>query len=428
MVDTWAATGAGAFSLSENGLYTVEGWRKFLDSLAPTGVFTVSRWYSPKDVDETGRLLSLAKATLLDVGVPDPRHHLVLAAFDNLSTLIVSRAPFSRNDLARLHDITAQMGFSILVSPDAPESSEVLQQIMAAPDVAALQALSAKFHLDVSPPTDDRPFFFNQLRITDPASMLRAMQADSGVIKGNLGATIVLLIIIALSFVLVVLTIALPALPSVRRVSRRLIGAGTIYFLLIGFGFMFVEIGVIQRLSIFLGHPVYGLAVGLFAVILSTGVGSLISDRLPLSSPRRLMLWSGALTFYLGALPFWLPPFVGIFEASPIVIRAAVAVLMVAPLGLLMGFGFPTGMALVNALDTRPTPWFWSINGAAGVLAASIAVAVNIAFSISTSIWLSAICYLLVGAVALALARESPTACSAVAVSTDLSPDLRKVI
>ena len=428
MVDTWAATGAGAFSLSENGLYTVEGWRKFLGSLAPTGVFTVSRWCSPKDVDETGRLLSLAKATLLDVGVPDPRHHLVLAAFDNLSTLIVSRAPFSRNDLARLHDITAQMGFSILVSPDAPESSEVLQQIMAAPDVAALQALAAKFHLDVSPPTDDRPFFFNQLRITDPASMLRAMQADSGVIKGNLGATIVLLIIIALSFVLVVLTIALPALPSVRRVSRRLIGAGTIYFLLIGFGFMFVEIGVIQRLSIFLGHPVYGLAVGLFAVILSTGVGSLISDRLPLSSPRRLMLWSGALTFYLGALPFWLPPFVGIFEASPIVIRAAVAVLMVAPLGLLMGFGFPTGMALVNALDTRPTPWFWSINGAAGVLAASIAVAVNIAFSISTSIWLSAICYLLVGAVALALARESPTACSAVAVSTDLSPDLRKVI
>ena len=309
------------------------------------------------------------------------------------------------------------MGFSILVSPDAPEPSEVLQQIMAAPDVAALQALSAKFHLDVSPPTDDRPFFFNQLRITDPASMLRAMQADSGVIKGNLGATIVLLIIIALSFGLVVLTIVLPALPSIRRVSRPLIGAGTVYFLLIGFGFMFVEIGVIQRLSLFLGHPVYGLAIGLFAIILSTGVGSLISDRLPLGSSRRVMLWSASLACYLGALPFWLPFFVGVFEASPIVIRAAAAVLMVAPLGLLMGFGFPTGMALVNALDTRPTPWFWAINGAAGVLAASIAVAVNIAFSISTSIWLSAICYLLIGAVALALVRGSPVARGAVAAA-----------
>ena len=173
----------------------------------------------------------------------------------------------------------------------------------------------------------------------------------------------------------------------------------------------------IQRLSLFLGHPVYGLAVGLFAIILSTGVGSLISDRLPLSSPRRVMLWSGALACYLGALPFWLPLFVGVFEASPIVIRAAAAVLMVGPLGLLMGFGFPTGMALVNALDTRPTPWFWAINGAAGVLAASIAVAVNIAFSISTSIWLSAFCYLLVGSAALALVKKSPVACGAVAAA-----------
>src|SRR5262249_33500734 len=135
MVDTWAATGAGAFSLSENGLYTVEGWRKFLGSLAPNGVFTVSRWYSPQDVDQTGRLLSPAKAALIDMGVTDPRQHLVLAAFDNLSTLIVGRAPFSPEDLARLRDITAQMGFSILVSPDAPAASDVLQQIMAAPDI-----------------------------------------------------------------------------------------------------------------------------------------------------------------------------------------------------------------------------------------------------------------------------------------------------
>ena len=78
----------------------MEGWRKFLGSLASNGVFTVScAGTAPKDVDETGRLLSLAKATLLDIGVPDPRRHLVLAAFDNLSTLIVSRSPFTRDDL-----------------------------------------------------------------------------------------------------------------------------------------------------------------------------------------------------------------------------------------------------------------------------------------------------------------------------------------
>src|SRR5262245_53461133 len=166
---------------------------------------------------------------------------------------------------------------------------------MDAPDAAALSDLSAQFHQDLSPPTDDRPFFFNQLRMTDPEAVLRAMQASSGVISGNFDATITLMIIMLLSLILVVLTIIIPALPSVRRVSSRVIGLGTAYFVLIGLGFMLVEIGLIQRLSLFLGHPVYGLAVGLFAVILSTGIGSIVSDRLSISKERYVVVWCGVL-------------------------------------------------------------------------------------------------------------------------------------
>ncbi|MFL5049518.1 MAG: hypothetical protein ACJ8D4_05355 [Xanthobacteraceae bacterium] len=410
MIDTWAATAVGAYSLSENGLYTVEGWRQFLASLAPDGVFTVSRWYSPDDVDETGRLLSLAKATLLDMGVPEPQNHLLLASSGRLSTLIVGRAPLSRQDVALLRETTTRLGFSILVGPDLPAASPALKAIMNAPDAAALTALSATLHQDVSAPTDDRPFFFNQLRMTDPQAVLRAMQVRSGVISGNLDATIALLIIVLLSLILVVLTIILPALPSIQRVSARLIGLGTAYFVLIGLGFMLVEIGLIQRLSLFLGHPIHGLAVGLFAVILSTGIGSIVSDRLPITKTRHAVLWCGVLTTYLALLPFGLPLLVASFEAYRILVRAVAAVLVVAPLGLLLGFGFPTGMRLVNAIDPRPTPWFWAINGAAGVLAASIAVAVNIAFSINVSIWLGAACYGLIGVAAIALISLSPRA------------------
>jgi hypothetical protein len=165
---------------------------------------------------------------------------------------------------------------------------------------------------------------------------------------------------------------------------------------------------LIQRLSLFLGHPVYGLAVGLFAIILSTGIGSLLSDRFPIHSPRRAIGWGAVLVCYLATLPLWLPHFIAACESYSIAIRAAAAVAMIAPLGLLMGFGFPTGMALVNATDARPTPWFWAINGAAGVLAASIAVAVNIAFSINASIWIGAACYLLLGAAAIALMTAPP--------------------
>jgi hypothetical protein len=407
MIDTWAATAVGAYSLSENGLYTVEGWRHFLASLAPDGVFTVSRWYSPEDVDETGRLLSLAKATLLDMGVPEPRNHLFLASSGPLSTLIVGRAPLSHRDVALLSETASRLGFSILVGPDLPAASPALKAIIEAPNAAALTALSATLHHDVSAPTDDRPFFFNQLRLTDPHAMLRAMQMRSGVISGNLDATITLLIIVLLSLILVGLTIILPALPSVRSVSARLIGLGTAYFVLIGFGFMLVEIGLIQRLSLFLGHPIHGLAVGLFAVILSTGIGSIVSDRMPIIKARHAVLWCGVLATYLALLPVGLPLLVATFEAYRILVRAVAAILVIAPLGLLLGFGFPTGMRLVNTIDPRPTPWFWAINGAAGVLAASIAVAINITFSINVSIWLGAACYGLIGMVTVALMSPS---------------------
>ena len=408
MIDTWAATGVGAYSLSENGLYTIEGWRHFLASLAPDGVFTVSRWYSPDNVDETGRLLSLAKATLLDLGVPAPQNHLFLASSGRLATLIVSRAPFLHEDLARLREATSRLGFSILVGPDLPAASAVLKAIVDAPDAAALANLSARFHQDVSPPTDARPFFFNQLRLTDPEALLHAMQARSGVISGNFDATITLLMIVLLSLVLVVLTIILPALASLRRVSARLISLGSAYFALIGLGFMLVEIGLIQRLSLFLGHPVYGLAVGLFGIILSTGIGSIVSDRLPITKPRHAVQWCGVLAVYLVLLPFALPLFVANLEAYPILVRAIAAVVVITPLGLLLGFGFPSGMRFINDIDPRPTPWFWAINGAAGVLAASVAVALNITFSINVSIWLGAACYVLIGVVAIALMSPSP--------------------
>jgi hypothetical protein len=412
MIDTWAATGVGAFSLSENGLYTIEGWRRFLSDLAPDGVFTVSRWYSPENAGETGRLVSLAKGTLLAMGVADPSRHLFLASIKNLSTLIVGRAPFSPEELARLHAACDELGFTVLASPSVAPTSEVLKGIMQARDLAALAALPALYHIDVSPPTDARPFFFNQLRFTDPLAMMEASRASPGVLSGNLAATLTLAIIIALSTILVVLTIVVPALPAARHLPARMIVSGTGYFLLIGLGFMLVEIGVIMRLSIFLGHPVYGLAVGLFGIILATGAGSLVSDRLPLTTPARALAWCGLTVLYLALLPLWLPAATQAFEAHGIAVRATLALAAIAPAGLLMGFGFPTGMRLVTALDPRPTPWFWAVNGAAGVLAAGVAVAISIAFSIDACIWLGAVCYLPLGAAARALmsARAGRTA------------------
>jgi hypothetical protein len=407
LIDTWAATSAGAYSLSENGLYTTGGWRHFLSAPTPTGVFTVSRWFNPDDITETGRLVSLAAAALRNEGIEEPLSHMFVAATDRLATLIVAKSSFTAEEIRQLRSQVDQLQFAVLLSPDQTDRSQVLAEIVDAETPEELGALSARQHLDLSATTDDRPFFFNELNALDPGSIRYALSRTDGIVRGNLIATVALIMIAAISTLLVLVTMIIPALPSLRQTQAALARAGTAYFLLIGLGFMFVEIGLIQRISMFLGHPTYGLAIGLFGIILSTGIGSLLSERLPLKSNASIAAWAGILGSYLATLPFWVPAVVAEFESGSLLLRIFVSLAAVVPPGILMGFAFPTGIRLVNAIDNGPTPWFWAVNGAAGVLAASVAVATSIAFSINMSLWIGAACYLAIAPVGIALASLS---------------------
>jgi hypothetical protein len=412
LIDTWAATGAGAFSLSENGLYTIEGWRHFLNALTPNGVFTVSRWYDPSNVAEIGRLVSLAVASLHDRGISDPGAHIFIAGTPILATLIVSRSPLTADDLARLDARAEELGFNVLLSPG--RGSPVLQQIAHTLTAKDLGELSRLNHIDLMAPTDDRPFFFNQLILTDPMSLRYAYEAASGNRKGSLLATATVAVIVALSTVLVLFTMILPALQSVRQTPVWLARSGTTYFALLGFGFMFIEIGLIQRTSVFLGDPVYGLAIGLFSIIIAAGIGALVSERVKLDTTGKILTWAIVLGAYVLIMPTWVPHLMQEFEGSDLLVRATVSVATIVPPGILMGFGFPSGMRMVSRIDTRPTPWFWAVNGAAGVLAASTAVLTSIAFSINVSLFVGAACYFLLGPVSLALKKAHPLEASEV--------------
>jgi hypothetical protein len=277
--------------------------------------------------------------------------------------------------------------------------------MLASPTRADLERYTAGLPLDLTPPTDERPFFFNQLPLYNPLQTLRLAFAigTTHVTSGNLLATVTLMGLFSLSAVLVGATIILPIRPAYAAVNRRLVVLGTAYFLLIGVGFMSIEIGLLQRLSVFLGHPIYALSIVLFSMILATGLGSLLSDKVPLVTRPRFMLWAVLLGGYLGLLPLWLPALTGRFDSATLLVRASLCIMVMAPAGVLMGYGFPTGMRLVSAIDRTPTPWFWGINGAASVLASTLAVACSLAFGISTTLTVGALCYMLLIPVALTL-------------------------
>jgi hypothetical protein len=402
MIDTWAATGAGAFSLSENGLYTLEGWRAFLKTLNQNGVFTVSRWYSSGNVNETGRMVGLATAALLDAGVKDARPHLFVANAKNIATLLLSKSSFTEEQLRILHETVRDGGFTELVTPDRTPDSDLLRQIVGSPDLASLNRVLGSTYLDLTVPTDSRPFFFNQLRMFDVPSLgviVRRMlngEVTTGTISGNLIASAILVIILLISVVAVIATILIPLRSAARACPRHLAIAGSLYFSLIGMGFMLAEIALLQHFSVYLGHPIYSLGVCLFSLILASGLGSLTSDRLKLNSRGKLLAWGGIVAAYLVVMVWVLP---SVFQATTQrerLVRIGVSLVAIMPLGFLLGFAFPTGMRLVSAIDTQPTPWFWGINGATGVLASVLGVMFSMSFGINVTMLISAACYLLV--------------------------------
>jgi hypothetical protein len=407
MIDTWAATGAGAFTLSENGLYTVNGWKRFLSRLRPGGLFTVSRWYSPDHLDETARVLSLAMATLIELGVEDPSAHIYLVGNRNLSTLIVCRDPLSSTDVATLDETVRALQFRILAAPHRAAADPVFDRILRAKTTGELVRIGRAAPINLTPTWDSSPFFFNQLRLSDFASLPRALDIGTGggVIHGNLVASFTLLTLVLLSTIVVLIVIIGPARSSARSANAAALLWSSAYFLAIGIAFMFVEISLVQRMSVFLGHPIYGLAIVLFGIILATGLGSLLCDRLMPPSRAALVGWPLALAAYLGTLPLWIGGVLENAETGSLPERSFVCLLTMVPAGIVMGFMFPSGMRLCARIDTRTTPWLWAVNGAAGVLASGAAVLVSIETSLNVSLWVGAAAYATVAGVGLQLQR-----------------------
>ena len=407
LVDTWAATGAGAFTLSENGLYTQEAWRIFLDRLTPTGVLSVSRWFSQQRASETSRLMALAVAALLERGVDRPLDHLALVARHSVATLLVSASPLSEADLRTLAATSEARAFTVLASPQQPPSDPRLNAIVRSQSMAELAAATADDLYDYRPPTDARPFFFNMVR---PAAWWRASTVtDGGVIAGNLRATSTLIAILGVSLAFVVGTIVVPlAVRGRPALPARRLTAGLAYFAVIGTAFMLAQVAFLQRFSVLLGHPTYALVVVLFSMILFAGLGSFVSASVLGPGGRRFGMCAAALGIGLVATGLIIAPLCAVAVAWPLAARVATVLAVIGPLSLLMGLGFPHGARLVQQQDPEALAWMWGANGAAGVLASIAAVMVSMTLGIEWNLLLAGAGYVALPLLARAIGEPVP--------------------
>ena len=409
LVDTWAATASGAFALTENTLYTVEAFQDYYAHLTDRGIITMTRWWTFLSGPETMRLVILAAAGLEADGVPamQTRRHMYLAKHGNFGTLIVKKTPLTDEEISHLDGWCTELRHEIMLSPTQAKVPQLASMLAA----GAWSDLVAAYPDDLTPPTDDRPFFFYFVK---PGKLLSFSNFTSARISNP-----ALWLLSALCAVLVLLTVGFVFLPLVlRRWSdlrggdgdphgwrRRLLGLA--YFAAIGFAFMVIEIALMQRLSLFLGHPSYSLVVVLFAILLGTAVGARMS-RVFAGRPGRGALIGGAIVAIMAVLA-------GVFLADALrslltialTARMALSALVVFGFGLVMGLMLPLGVRLLGAADARVVPWAWGVNGGMSVIGtvSATVIAINAGFGVTFHV--GATIYVAAGGIGWLLQREN---------------------
>ena len=401
LVDTWAATAAGAYTLTENTLYTVEAFNDYLDHLNDTGVLSITRW-----VADGLRLVSLAQAACEARGW-SAVERLAIVRQDRVLTFLLKKSPFTREEIAELRNVTEQLGFDLLYAPDgAPVHDEEVDGTHTGDYARLIRAADRRqfyeaYQRDVRPTTDDRPFFFHTTKLENQFNVAFGKTMLFG---NGLSA---LLTLLGISAALVMLFVIGPlALAGGRTDRPRGWLAWLVYFGALGAGFMLIEVSVLQRFVLLLGHPVYSLTVTLFSLLLGTGLGAGWSRRFDDRSLRRAGLM-GVATVATIAI-------VVILIATPIVswaiplarsVRMLIAVAVLVPMGIALGVPLPTGLRLLSGIAPQMMAWAWGINGAMSVLGATLAIFIAMNWGFQITLLTASATYLL-GMAALAVAAK----------------------
>ncbi len=412
-VDTYAAASSGAYALSENFLYTLEAMRDYWDHLRPEGVLSFSRWlFTPPR--ETLRLVAIQLEALRRLGVERPdRHFMVFCgrmwkgeSLPPWAETLLKKAPFSEAEAASCRQWAERMGFTVLYDPYRPYEPATAKAVDAfethrswfdrlirASD-AERATIIDRYMYNIRPISDDDPFFFQFYRWSN---LLRSAPSQGGyaIERVPLGIAILLVSLVQILLLAAVFIIG-PLVPqgaALRQVPHK--ARLLVYFGALGLGFISVEISLLQKYTVFVGGPVYAMAVTLFAILVFSGLGSWLAQRAGRSIATSLALILIALAIVLIAEIVFanhvVPRLMFLSHAA----RCVVAVLALAPLALLMGMPFPTGLRVAQRLGDAVVPWAWGVNAAMTTLGAILCVIVSIQWGFTATLLAAGVVYLL---------------------------------
>ena len=381
LVDTWASTAAGAFALSENNLYTTDAFYDYLSHLTDDGVLAFTRWgFDPPR--ESLRLISLAMDALARLGQTNPARNVIVVRDDASKlqgwgaqdTVLISRKPFTAVDAARTQEWLAETKMEAVYLPGegaTSSSGAAFAELLGSFDPASFWR---SYPYDVSPVSDDRPFFFYTVQPRDLWKFVRTANAESADYKVN-RAVPLLFALMVVSVGATLLILFLPRLLlGTRLPAERGVFVFLLYFLCLGAGYILIQVALIQKFVLLLGHPTYALTVSVFSMLVASGAGSFVSKRVIGGDDARLRRVLAGVAVLVAILAFGAPALVAAAATWPLAAKVLVTALAIAPPAFLMGMPFPSGLRRLEAWHSPSVRWAWSLNAAASVLGSGGAI------------------------------------------------------
>ncbi len=379
-IDTFSAMNSGAYVLSENYLYTLEAFQEYLAHLTPDGMLAVSRWFA---IPESLRLFILVFEALQTFGISDPARHVLLhmethdisdpetgeRQYNAWMGLLVKRSPFTDAEREKLRaHLRHHGGFMLYPAPGASGTPEIFENFAAVRSAGKSAQYFAELPFELAPATDDSPFCFNSERWSELLPAL--MSLNLGALSHGQWPSLILLSLLILSGLLTTLFIFVPLYMSSAPEFVHANRAAIAYFCLLGISFIFIEISLMQRFSLLLGHPSYSLTTTLGSLLLFSGIGSMMAGRFAILG----RLSFGAITA-LGLCAAWCyPSLMEYLLPCSLPARILGVIALVAPLGFFMGMPFPLGLREMGMRAPDLVPWAWGVNGGATVLGSVLAI------------------------------------------------------
>jgi len=414
--DTYAAGAISGSVLSENYLYTTEAFGDFFRALKPDGILAVTRFAL-----ESFKIVTTGIVALQSAGIRDVGNHLVMVRQGPLWMLtLIKKTPFTPEEVDRIRGLCAAsspeaLGFSMPIydvmgfridralepiylpsgmeqGPLRPNRSLVDDLLVAAEAGHLEQRLSELRKFDLTPSTDDRPFFLQLERLRWPS--LSELFAPND-LSNPLTWSMTRYVSIVFQVGLIALLLILGPLFAFRRRGLALAATAPLagYFFAIGAGFMFVEIGLMHRFTLFLGHPIYSISTILFCLLFFAGIGSYVSGCRLLGARATVGLAAGSVALGVLVLGALSGPIFEMCLDFEIGVRIGLSVLMLAPLSFFMGIPLPTVLRLTEERTPDFAPWALGVNGFASVLGSLATIPMTIALGFATTFSLGALAY-----------------------------------